>query len=830
MEGDGAYLLVDVPTTCADFILQRDTSLDPRLPYYSFRWLACLLSTELALPSILRVWDVLLAEQSSLSADLSRADAPTKIDILIDICCALLVRIREEILVAAQPRPSDSEADGTDGPFARCMWILQHYPDNDIEPVLEMAHLYRQRRLASALTGDGPPLDDEPTDAKSVRDRANKMYQSLRKSSSPQIQSSKSWFSSVGRSISGQTAPAEGGTTSPSRGNVFNRYAEALQSSDTAASLSKMGTNLTAKALSTWHGGPLEQQSPQQQQRVSSLTIARQDLIARAREATFGRSTSNPVPVTQTPTHPAIGRFSRMDLPSFPLPNVVDTPEGKQEYSGEHERSTQALRAMFMPPSPANGDGPPSSPRVLPSMRAMAAHSRDSSATKTGNGPKPLLLTGAARPPRETSGIPPSPATPGQSRKVSTGPLASNGSSIASPASSRRNQSHHGSVSTRDSQASSDAGSALGIDEKLVSNGSTPKASGTVQAGVFARNRQAKGADLKANMERMASEEEERRRAAAKLEGEKDHGHLAELQSGETAVAAAVPDSPIPIEPSGATVGVNAAVVPPGLLPAAAVVDGKRVSLFEQPRAAPLPPPVAAATERQESNQSQNGSIASLQDVRPVPLRQTSELSLSAEDSVERYKLSDAPVPSLPEAASPQMTSEPARQDSLGKSSSGRLARSRMASRRTNSASSTRSNTRSSGGVYMQDIEPISEGNSSTILSEHAEEEPASERTAADFYETPEEPHQMARVPGSHFDSLKVKDATVPLDLPSPGAGAGELLDTQQLLESLGHDLNMSSEQMDEISMRTPLADAHTSIGALVAIADNEEEEQGIAS
>jgi len=226
------------------WIVLRRASLDPRLPYYSFRWLACLLSNELALPSVVRLWDALLAEQdsattsghnnsssssiaapssssSALAADASTGLAESsKVEFLIDICAALLVRLREPLMrmpprssrrtrarrqrtirrrttttssssttaSASTRRPaeeSDSDApyshdededddgngeydaaDYAQDDFAYKMHILQTFPDNldldvDVGPLLEQAYLCRQRRMAADLTGDGPPTYDE---------------------------------------------------------------------------------------------------------------------------------------------------------------------------------------------------------------------------------------------------------------------------------------------------------------------------------------------------------------------------------------------------------------------------------------------------------------------------------------------------------------------------------------------------------------------------------------------------------------------------------------------------------------------------------------------
>ena len=52
----------------------------------SFRWLTLMLSQEFPLPDVLRIWDSLLSDE-------------TRSDFLIDVCTAMILVIRDEILI-----------------------------------------------------------------------------------------------------------------------------------------------------------------------------------------------------------------------------------------------------------------------------------------------------------------------------------------------------------------------------------------------------------------------------------------------------------------------------------------------------------------------------------------------------------------------------------------------------------------------------------------------------------------------------------------------------------------------------------------------------------
>lgn len=100
-------------------------NLDPR--FYALRWLSLLFSQEFNLPDVLRLWD-------SLFGDEKRANGCG--DFLLFFACALVIRIRELILV------SD---------FGTILHTLQNYAMDDIVPIILMAKELRDRTPEEAL-------------------------------------------------------------------------------------------------------------------------------------------------------------------------------------------------------------------------------------------------------------------------------------------------------------------------------------------------------------------------------------------------------------------------------------------------------------------------------------------------------------------------------------------------------------------------------------------------------------------------------------------------------------------------------------------------------
>ncbi|SOV06600.1 related to GYP1 - cis-golgi GTPase-activating protein [Ustilago sp. UG-2017a] len=505
----------------------QTASLDPRLPYFSLRWLACLLSTEFSLPSVLRIWDALLAEQETAGVSGS-----AKIEFLIDFCASMMLTIKDRL-----PSSSDKDVDLETEGFSFGMRVLQEYPDDDIEPLMESATLIRQRRLAADLTGDGPPDDDEEEESNprlaAVKARAAQAWRDWktpRRSSTNKVTSPRTvdspdkaaaplatkggWLVSRARGRPSLTATDEAGTSiasstgdiavsdisTPSKssfGGFLAKYAEAVQSSDAAANFSKASTNLTAKAMARFSDRGSRESTPDsgmpyQGQPYGSLgrgfpsnPTASAYSGAEPRIASFGSigasffnrqkrnaSESHSQSVGgYSPRTPDMTRWSRDTMPDFPLPNVSDSPARRMEYTdtfGRRISMAQHARGAS-PASSVTGDDSERrsengiSNFPLPSMRAAArmgilpARYREESISPGGRavGPKPLLLSQSARPPREGSNSPGSLAVDEPSRKISSGPMGHSMSRGNSHQDSRSISSFSGRSSATGSRRSS---------------------------------------------------------------------------------------------------------------------------------------------------------------------------------------------------------------------------------------------------------------------------------------------------------------------------------------------------------------------------------------
>ncbi|KAL9443374.1 hypothetical protein AB3S75_016683 [Citrus x aurantiifolia] len=80
--------------------------------YYAFRWITLLLTQEFNLQPILRIWDTLLSNPFGIQ------------DMLLRVCCAMLLCMKSRLL---------------SGDFVANLQLLQHYPDVNIEHLLQVA-------------------------------------------------------------------------------------------------------------------------------------------------------------------------------------------------------------------------------------------------------------------------------------------------------------------------------------------------------------------------------------------------------------------------------------------------------------------------------------------------------------------------------------------------------------------------------------------------------------------------------------------------------------------------------------------------------------------
>ncbi|KAL2634368.1 hypothetical protein R1flu_005847 [Riccia fluitans] len=90
--------------------LEVTSKVNPQ--FYAFRWITLLLTQEFNFPDSLRLWDSLL----------SNPDGP--LEILLRVCCAMLLCVRERLLA---------------GDFTTNLKLLQNYPSTDIHHLLRVA-------------------------------------------------------------------------------------------------------------------------------------------------------------------------------------------------------------------------------------------------------------------------------------------------------------------------------------------------------------------------------------------------------------------------------------------------------------------------------------------------------------------------------------------------------------------------------------------------------------------------------------------------------------------------------------------------------------------
>lgn len=138
--------------------------------FYSVRWLLLMLTQDLEMPDIFRVWDTLLS-------DLARPHP-----FLHYLCVAMVVLVREALLAAD---------------FSDCLKTLQRYPPLPIDDILALA---KQLRSADLVPG-GFSNKDLAKESSLVAQKARQWFSRL--SSSPDAVQGQSgpagWFSRLGQ-------------------------------------------------------------------------------------------------------------------------------------------------------------------------------------------------------------------------------------------------------------------------------------------------------------------------------------------------------------------------------------------------------------------------------------------------------------------------------------------------------------------------------------------------------------------------------------------------------------------------------------------------------
>jgi len=109
--------------------------------FYAVRWLMLMLTQDLEMPDIFRVWDTLLS-------DLARPHP-----FLLYICVAMVILVREALLA---------------GDFSDCLKLLQRYPPTAIDDILRLAQRLRSDDLVPGGTSDRD-IGNDGTSARKAR-------------------------------------------------------------------------------------------------------------------------------------------------------------------------------------------------------------------------------------------------------------------------------------------------------------------------------------------------------------------------------------------------------------------------------------------------------------------------------------------------------------------------------------------------------------------------------------------------------------------------------------------------------------------------------------
>ena len=336
-------------------------SLDPKLPYYSFRWMACLLAADLPANVVSELWDVLFSETGETSAQIPNAH----IEMLVCMCCAMLLMVCDELYSLDSNISIQGErmvGTPANDVFHLGMRMLQSYSINTSRPIVSLALQMRQLRINEKMFNNSstqpvlrvssdmrPKLQDRL--AATVQRGLNTPSRSVSwdvgnvPKTRPFIPSQMSEPQSLSRTETSITH-SEDPTGSSNRHALLRRYTSAIQDSNAVASISKASTNLAAKALAWSTKSNESQKTPPRNITVQTQHLSFQDAP-----------------------------------PELPIPSMVDSPTDRDSYCGSGAQdisltSTLPLKSqthtlLYTPPS---ADEDMSTSFSLPSLQAAALH------------------------------------------------------------------------------------------------------------------------------------------------------------------------------------------------------------------------------------------------------------------------------------------------------------------------------------------------------------------------------------------------------------------------------------------------------------------------
>lgn len=346
-----------------DTLIQRN--LDPAAPIYAYRWMTSLFTNSLPPPAIFPIWDFLLAEEPRT------ADVQPKLDLLVDLCVALMILCKPRLngaSVVVQKQGGlwgDDDDDGVneadDDAFVNGLNLLRAPPLNRIggvDSLLQIAFKLRQARMVAALSGDDP--DAEVLSAPSAG-----------------LPKSNSWTASI-----------------PS----ISQYASSIQSSETTASLSKAAAGWTSAARATLSGAGMATAAGVSAASTSAstgLTAAanrflgswrRQqssDADAVSEDDNYGSIPSTPPKVEPPPRF--VEPRDTVRYSQLPASLVARRDRSDTAASGTSIASLQEKLSSFA--SSMTGSG---------GEKSTPMHGKTASFSSP-SGPRPLLLSGSAR-------------------------------------------------------------------------------------------------------------------------------------------------------------------------------------------------------------------------------------------------------------------------------------------------------------------------------------------------------------------------------------------------------------------------------------------------
>lgn len=363
-------------------------SLDPQTENYSLRWIVCIFTADLPLPMVVQLWDVLLTERYVTLTTTSNAT----VDALVDMCCAMILVIRDQLLEIPQHLLSDSQSARTTDTRERILQLLQSYPLSNPRPIISLALQLREQRLSDKM--DGSPLRDSnamrPSTApiRTVSDsqtRSARLQERLAAtvhrglSTTPKRALSWDYQNYSNISEKKEQTILQGGDTVPGNGkdsgefsvssdyeeimcpsgsgsrlsdarHLLRKYTDAIQESDAIASVSKASTNLAAKALN-W-----QTMSPKKHgYKTDSSNAAIPDLpIPNLLEDLYERDTSHPTsniqwsPTTNTYLESTnLGSLSMSDETDTSSSLILPSLESAQDQSfSQHDNLLTPLSSM----------------------------------------------------------------------------------------------------------------------------------------------------------------------------------------------------------------------------------------------------------------------------------------------------------------------------------------------------------------------------------------------------------------------------------------------------------------------------------------------------